>query len=215
MGCERIQPIPGRQEVVISKAFLLSTLGLVPLGGRLASRRAGLWVGAGLAVLIGAIVVVIVIVTGGSKPPEVFGPWYPPQNSDGDAAAADFENHVPCALDPVPAGNCQRIKLGVVLYRNTAGEPTTYLISIVRVGVGNDRETHEGTWTVGQGTGLDPEATVYRFDSSAPDHLRAFWPIGDDILFLLDQSGMPRVGDAAYGYALNSVPIGREVRAPN
>src|SRR5690348_5753116 len=110
--------------------------------GRRASRRAGWWIGAGLAVAIGAIVVVMVIVSGRSKPPEVFGPWYPLRNSAGDAAAADFENHVPCALDPVPVANCQRIKLGVVFYRNTAGEPTTYLISIVRVAVSDDRETH-------------------------------------------------------------------------
>jgi len=164
--------------------------------------------------LVGAVVVAIVLVTAVSKPPEVFGPWYPVVNSAGDAAVADFENHVPCALDPVPNVACQRIKLGVVLYRNTAGEPTTYLISIVRVGVGDDRETHEGTWTEAKGTGLDPEATVYRLDRSAPDHLRAFWPIGDDILFVLDQGGMPRVGDEAYGYALNSVAIGQEVRVP-
>ena len=186
---------------------------LMPVSGR--PGRSGWWVAAALGGLIGAIVVGIVIVTAVSKPPHTFGPWYPVVNSDGDAAVVDFENHVPCALDPVPLGNCQRIKLGIVLYRNTAGEPTRYLMSILRVGVSDDRETHEGTWTVAKGTGLDPDATIYRFDSGAPDYVRAFWPIGDDILFVLDQVRMPRVGDGAYGYALNRVPIGREVQAPN
>ena len=40
-------------------------------------------------------------------------------------------------------------------------------------------------------------------------------PIGEDILFILDENRMPRVGDAAYGYALNSIPIGlRNVTPP-
>ncbi len=179
-----------------------------------AATRRRLKVAAALVGLISAIVIAMIIVAAQSKPAEVLGPWYPVVNPDGDVAVADFEGHVPCALDPVPVDTCQRIKLGVVLYRNTAGDPTRYVISIIRVGVSDDRETREGTWTMAKGTGLDPDATLYRFDSGAPDHLRAFAPIGPDILLLLDRDGMPRIGDAAYGYALNSVPIGRTVTVP-
>jgi len=40
------------------------------------------------------------------------------------------------------------------------------------------------------GAKFDPQAAV-------------FWAIGQDILFILDQDGGPRVGNAGYGYALN------------
>jgi hypothetical protein len=33
-------------------------------------------------------------------------------------------------------------------------------------------------------------------------------------LLLLDGDDMPRVGDAAYGYALNRIPIGQTVTVP-
>ena len=142
-------------------------------------------------------------------PMQTFGTWYPPTNDAGDEAFADFENHVPCSLDEPPNEACERIKLGIVLYRDAAGEPTTYLISIIRVAVSDDRETIQGQWTIEEGTALDPDATVYELDAAAPEHLRHWWPIGEDILFLLDGEKMPRVGDAAYGFALNSIPIGR------
>ncbi len=180
-------------------------------------KRSTLLVGAGaIALAAAAVVVVLVFATRGGPPqPQSFGPWYPLVNHDGDPAVADFENHVPCAIDDPPVADCQRVKFGIVLYRDSAtGEPTTYLISIVRVGVSDTRETHEGTWSLGEGTGLDPEATIYRLDTGAPEHLRSYWPIGEDILYLLDENGMPRVGDAAYGYALNRIPLGRTVQEP-
>lgn len=175
-------------------------------------KRLLLTVGAGALLLIGVVVLVVMLSIRGvtdAVEGETPGPWYPLVSEDGDPAVADFENHVPCALDPAPHAECERIKLGIVLYREAVtGEPTTYLISIIRVGVSDARETHEGSWIEGQGTRLDPEATTYLLDAGAPRHLRAYWAVGDDILFLLDD-GMPRVGDAAYGYALNSIPIGR------
>ena len=145
----------------------------------------------------------------------VFPPWYPAANDAGDPAFVDFENHVPCAIDESPAEDCQRVKFGLVLYRDPeSNEPTTYVMSRIRVGVSNDRQVNEGTWSIEQGTALDPEATVYRLDTGAPEGLDAYWPIGDDILFVLDEQLMPRVGDAAYGYALNSVPLGKRNVVP-
>ena len=94
-------------------------------------------------------------------------------------------------------------------------EPTTYLMSRVWVGVSSDRHVNEGTWGIEQGTALDPQATVYRLETGAPEGLDAYWPIGDDILFILDEELMPRVGDAAYGYALNSVPLGKWNHVPD
>ena len=107
------------------------------------------------------------------------------------------------------------MKFGLVLYREPeSNEPTTYVMSRIRVGVSNDRQVNEGTWSIEQGTALDPEATVYRLDTGAPEGLDVYWPIGDEILFVLDEQLMPRVGDAAYGYALNSVPLGTRNSVP-
>ena len=168
-------------------------------------------VGAGAAFAVGAWVLAA------NTPAEqsAFPPWYPAANASGDPPSADFENHVPCTIDDPPAADCQRVKFGLVLYRDAeSNEPTTYVMSRIRVGVGNDRQVNEGTWSIGQGTALDPEATVYRLDTGAPEGLDVYWPIGDDILFVLDEELMPRVGDAAHGYALNSVPLGKRNYVP-
>jgi hypothetical protein len=186
----------------------------MPVGGRL-WKHPKVSIGVGAVALADVVAVVFELVSPVPEEPLTFGPWYPLVNHSGDPAVADFENHVPCAIDDPPAAECQRVKLGVVLYRSEAtGAPSTYLISVLRVGVGNDRERHEGTWTVARGTGLDPQATVYQLDTGAPEHLRQYWPVGDNILYLLDKDKMPRVGDAAYGYALSSIPIGQKVQAP-
>lgn len=166
------------------------------------------------ALALAAVIVAALLTARGDPPePQTFGPWYPLTNEAGAPALADFENHVPCTIDNPPIAECQRVKLGIVLY-GTPTAPSTYLISIVRVGVSDDRETHTGTWTVARGTALDPRATVYELDKSAPAHLRTFWPVGTHILYLLDQSRMPRPGDAAYGYALTNIPIGQTVQVP-
>ena len=168
----------------------------------------------GVGVLALAAVLVAGILTRGPDTPQTFGPWYPLTNQAGARASADFENHVPCTIDAPPVADCQRVKLGIVFY-GTVTAPSTYLISIVRVGTGdNTRETHEGTWTVTRGTALDPKATVYQLDTSAPAHLRTFWPVGSEILYLLDKTRMPRPGSAAYGYALTNIPIGQTTQAP-
>jgi NlpE N-terminal domain len=167
--------------------------------------------GASAALVVGAVVVA------GNAPARqtAFPPWYPATNESGDPAFVDFENHVPCTIDDQPADDCQRVKFGLVLYRDPETHaPSTYVMSRVRVGVSDDREVNEGTWSIGRGTALDSEATVYRLDTGAPDGLDVYWPIGDEILFVLDEQLMPRVGDTAYGYALNSVPLGKRNVVP-
>lgn len=144
------------------------------------------------------------------QPVTAFPPWYATENARGDPAFADFEAHVPCTIDPVPDPACERVKLGLVLYRDAGtGEPATYVMSIVRVGVGDEREVHQGEWRIETGTALDSEDTVYRLDG-APDHLRAYWAVGDDLLLLLDGDRRPRVGDAGYSFTLNRLPLRHE-----
>ena len=179
-------------------------------------KRTG-WVIVAIVAAASAAFVVSAWVLAANAPagPTVFPPWYPTANDAGDPAFVDFENHVPCEIDDSPAESCQRVKFSLVLYRDPESkEPTTYVMSRIRVGVSDDRQVNEGTWSLGRGTALDPEATVYRLDTGAPEGLDAYWTIGDEILFVLDEQLMPRVGDAAYGYALNSVPLGNRTYAP-
>ena len=144
---------------------------------------------------------------GAPLPVTAFPPWYPSENAQGDPAFADFEAHVPCTIEPAPDPACQRVKFGLVLYRDpVTGEPSTYVMSIVRVGVGDDREVHQGRWRAESGTALDPAATVYRLDR-VPEHLGSYWAVGDDLLLMLDGERMPRVGDAGYSYTLNRTPL--------
>ncbi|MEU1973445.1 hypothetical protein ABZ477_17455 [Microbacterium sp. NPDC019599] len=171
--------------------------------------RTSAWVTiAGIAaVVVGAGAILVGIAASQPQPVTEFPPWYPARNSEGDAASADFEAHVPCSLDPVPDPACQRIKLGLVLYRDpVTDEPTTYVMSIIRVGVGDEREVRQGDVGIGSGTALDADDVVYRL-TGVPDHLRTFWAVGDDLLLLLDEDGMPRVGDAGYSFTLNRVPL--------
>ena len=165
---------------------------------------------AGIAVAVVAAGAILWGSAAGAPPPVTnFPPWYAAENAGGDPAVADFEAHVPCAIDPVPEPACQRVKLGLVLYRDAAtGEPSTYVMSIVRVGVSDEREVRQGEWHIETGMALDAEATVFRL-GGAPEHLRAYWAVGDDLLLLLDGNRMPRVGDAAYGYTLNRVALRR------
>jgi hypothetical protein len=124
-------------------------------------------------------------------------PWYPETNERGDPVVAVFESRVPCA-------DCQATKLGVALYRDRdTKRPTTYRMVRVYVGKGNDRLEDRGAWTEASGAAFDPRAVVYRLDAAAPAEFRSFWAIGQDILFVLDAAGGPRVGTAGFGYALN------------
>ena len=66
-------------------------------------------------------------------PVTAFPPWYPAADADGAPPSADFEAHVPCAFEPVPDPACQRVKLGIVLYRDAqTNEPSRYVMSIIR-----------------------------------------------------------------------------------
>jgi hypothetical protein len=145
-----------------------------------------------------------------------FGPWYPMQNENGDPAVADFENHIPCVTTGnQPIKKCDRMKFGLVLYRDAKTKaPTTYIMSRVYVGVSSERSVNKGAWEVTKGNGLDAQAVDYKLDANAPEEFRNFWAIGDDILFILNDDLKPRVGDAAYGYALNRIPLGQVYRVP-
>jgi hypothetical protein len=131
-------------------------------------------------------------------------PWYPSANENGDPIFAVFEGRIPCT-GPELIG-CDKIKVALVLYQNSQSKtPTTFKLARVYVATSPEgrRLVVDGTLTVTHGTKLDPNATVYLLDASAPREFQAYWSIGQDILFILDGDLNPRVGTAGWSYVLN------------
>jgi hypothetical protein len=96
------------------------------------------------------------------------------------------------------------VKLGLALYWNPdAQEPTTYQMSRVHVGKGNDRTVNEGSWVITSGARVDPDGVVYQLDSLAHPEFRSFLAIGTDILLVLNDAMAPRIGNAAWSYTLS------------
>jgi hypothetical protein len=152
-----------------------------------------------LYLLVVSLIAIIITGCGNltETPAATFAPWYPSVNENGDPVFAVFESRIPCA-------DCEVIKFSLVLYWDQETKtPTTYEMARVYVGKGNDRTINKGTWTITAGTKLDPQAVVYQLNSNAPEEFLSFWAIGRDILFILDQDMNPRVGTAAWSYALN------------
>lgn len=132
-------------------------------------------------------------------------PWYPRVNAAGDPVFAVFESRLPCLDEQALATpGCERVKLALVLYRNPrTAAPTTYLMSRIYVGGGDRRYLNEGNWTIDSGIKKDAHARVYELDANAPADFRSYWVISSDIIFVLDRTRAPRLGDAGHGYALN------------
>ena len=126
-------------------------------------------------------------------------PWYPETNANGDSVLGVFENRIPCA-------DCERLKFSLVIYQNDqSGLPSTYIMSRIFVGNGDDRFVNTGNVSITRGTSLDSLHIVYQLVSGAPEEYQSFWKIDDNLLFILDANLTPKVGDAGYGYVLNRV----------
>ena len=136
--------------------------------------------------------------------PTIPEPWYPSANENGDPIFAVFEGRIPCT-DPEQIG-CEKIKIALVLYHGSKSKaPTTYKLARVYVATSPEgsRVVVDGALTVTHGTKLDPNATVYRLDASAPREFQAYWAIDQNILFILDKDLNPKVGTAGWSYVLN------------
>jgi hypothetical protein len=144
--------------------------------------------------------------TSAQGPTPTFEPWYPQTNEAGEPILAVFSNRIPCADCDLPAGPESKIKVELVLYQHPAtGEPTTYALARVYPGADSpaDRMETHGTWTIHNGTASDPDGLVYELDTNSPEEFRAYLVVSEDILFMLDEQGTPRVGDGFYSYTLN------------
>ncbi|MBI5645101.1 hypothetical protein HY970_03310 [Candidatus Kaiserbacteria bacterium] len=158
-----------------------------------------------------AIILVIVSVLAGTgaylfqngyfhKAPLTFEPPYPEINANGDPIRAVFEGRIPCVVTGV---NCEKLKVGLVLYENEETKaPTTYWLGLIG-SKGNERVVMQGAWVERHGVSGYPNAIAYELDSNTPLELRYYWRVNEDILLLLDQRMSPKVGNAAWGYMLS------------
>lgn len=129
---------------------------------------------------------------------ETFDPPYPETNASGDPIRAVFEGRVPCSI-----ANCEKLKVGLVLYESRKDKaPTTYWLGVIGVS-GDDRIVTQGAWGIRRGVKGYPQAPVYALDQHADDGLRYFWRASDDILLVLDPDMNPKAGNAAWGYMLS------------
>lgn len=125
-----------------------------------------------------------------TAPPDLTAP-------QGSELYGTFEGRVPCA-------NCERIKVGLTLHRRVGdASPATYVLQQIFVGIGNERHVSKGTWTIIRGSAIDPDARVYLLDAHAPEEARRYMAVGDDLLLMLDDALVPRVGDAAHSFTLS------------
>lgn len=136
--------------------------------------------------------------------PTVVDPWYPTANENGDPVAGVFEGRVPCAKPGF--ANCEKVKVALALYRDSRSNAlTSYRLACVYVAAGPEGSQLivAGAAMTTRGTKLDPNATVIWLDEKAPQELRAYWVVDENILFLLNQDFSPKVGTASWSYVLN------------
>ena len=124
------------------------------------------------------------------------GPDPPPLAQPGRADLFGvFEGRVPCT-------DCERVKVRLTLSADDAA-PTDYVLELIHVGQGDERQVSEGSWRIESGAAADPDATTYVLDEHAPEGYRRYLAVGDDILFFLDADGRLVVGDAGHSFTLS------------
>ncbi|WP_128545229.1 hypothetical protein [Larkinella soli] len=126
---------------------------------------------------------------------------------EGSGVFGVFDGRVPCAglaeTWKVPLRpECTKVKLRIVLFQDPATRrPTTYRL----FGTMNRDRVREGRWELLRRTPSDPEAVILKLDPDRPDVSLSFLQADDHVLFMLDQKGGFRVGNADFSYTLNRV----------
>jgi hypothetical protein len=169
-----------------------------------------------LAGILAGVVALVALVGGGiwlgltlsSQPPPTQATVAPTAPS-GSTILGVFEGRSPCGdvgreLNSAMNADCQRIKWQLTLYQQANTQtPTTYVLTNVYVGMGNERFVSEGTWDITQGTKSDPDAVVYRLELDKSPGSLSFMKADDNILLLLEQDLSLMVGDASWSYTLS------------
>ena len=100
-----------------------------------------------------------------------------------------FEGTLPCA-------DCAGIRTVLTLYL----EPDRYVLEETYLGTrdGDRSVRSEGRWSMLQGVGDAPDATVIRIDPGKPEGVKSFLEMGGDALELLDREGHPIASDVPH-----------------
>lgn len=131
------------------------------------------------------------------RAPVVTDPLYPAQNANGDPILGVFEGRIPCA-------DCEKTKVALVLYESaTTKRPSTYWLARVGVGRTDERIVTQGAWTARRGAKDYPDAVVYELDASAPEDLRLYLRVSENVLLPLDRDMNVKAGNASWGYMLS------------
>jgi hypothetical protein len=113
---------------------------------------------------------------------------------------------------PASAG-CEMIKWDLTLHQDTNTlTPTTYTLNCVyglpqqgTLGLSNGgtRVAKQGKWTTAQGAKANPQAVVYKLDSSDSQQSLSFQKVNNNLLHLLDPDESLALGTAGWSYTLN------------
>ena len=125
-----------------------------------------------------------------SSGPEVFGVFEGRSPCHGIANELGVDRHA----------GCMKAKWRVTLYQDPkTSAPARYKIE----GTLFRPDTREGTWKIGRGTALDPNATVYELGAALNQPELRLVKGDDNVLFFLTPKRQLRVGHAEFSYTLN------------
>ena len=116
-----------------------------------------------------------------------------------------FEGRTPChgisgELKMAQHAGCTKAKWRVTLFQNPeTGVPTTYKIE----GTLFRRTLREGSWATSRGTANNPNATVYALNGTDSQPALFLLKGDDNVLFFLNGTREPMVGNAEFSYTLN------------
>jgi hypothetical protein len=127
-----------------------------------------------------------------------FKPPYPRTDTGGAPILASFQGRI---ANPAPGKYADKLKVWLVLY-GTHQSASTYWLGVVGE-QSDDRMISQGTWRISTGAAGFPEAVTYQLDDKSPAGLRHFWRAGEDVLLILDNQGVPRAGNSAWGMMLS------------
>jgi hypothetical protein len=128
-----------------------------------------------------------------------------PEMPPGSSVLGAFEGRLPChevvydVLGVDPFSGCLKLKSRLTLYLDQGtGAPSTYMV----MGTSTIRE---GTWTILQSTGGDPDAVIYQLELEGSKGPVSLLKADDNHIFLLDRDLNLLVGNALFSYTLSRI----------
>lgn len=119
-----------------------------------------------------------------------------------------FEGRPPCReiarqLNLHVSEDCDKMKWRLFLFYDKSGKPDSYLFD----GGFFSEQNRQGKWMLSRGTAADPEATVIVLDPDKPQQSLYLMKADENVLFILDEKKVLRVGNENFSYTLNRVKL--------